>query len=269
MPSRLKDLLSRNQLVRVFGLGQLCSPKLVEMVGLQGGWDAVWFDQEHAGLSVAQLEEAARAARGCGLDSFVRLAATDYACAMRPLEAGTGGIMAAQVRSAQQTAEIVNWVKFHPRGLRGVNGGGVDGGYGSVPFIDYFRRANADTFVAIQIEHADAVVEVEQIAAVPDVDVLFIGPADLSQSLGVPAEWEHPKLWSAIERVAKAAKDHGIHWAILPPGPALAQRCVDMGCRMLSVGMDVGAVHAGLRAVRGGYAKFFPTESPRSGNDIY
>lgn len=257
MPSRLKDLLSRDQLVRVFGLGQLCSAKLVEMIALQGGWDAVWFDHEHAGLSTAQIEEAARAARACGLDSFVRLAPTDYGAVMRPLESGAGGVMAAQVRSARQAEEVVTWAKFHPRGLRGVNGSGADGGYGSMPFADYFQRANAETFLAIQIEHADAVAEVEQIAAVPDVDVLFVGPADLSQSLGIPAEWDHPALWQAIERVARAARDHGIHWAILPPSLVHARRCVELGCRMLSVGMDVGAVHAGLRAVRTGYAEFF------------
>src|SRR5947209_6567992 len=137
MGSRLKKLLADKKLVRVFGLGQLCGPKLVEMVGLAGGYDAVWFDQEHAGLSVAQLEQAALAARSCGLNSFVRLAPTDYATVMRPLEAGAGGIMAAQVRSARQAEEVVQWAKFHPRGLRGVNGAGFDGRYGTVPLKDY------------------------------------------------------------------------------------------------------------------------------------
>src|SRR5262249_47781230 len=103
MGVKLKEKLARNELVRVFALGQLCGPKLVEMVGFLGGYDAVWLDQEHAGLTVAQVEEAARAARGVGLDSFVRLAPTDYATVMRPLEAGPGGVMAAQVRSPRQT----------------------------------------------------------------------------------------------------------------------------------------------------------------------
>src|SRR5437868_4841275 len=144
--AHLKELLARNQLVRIFGLGQLCHPKLVEMVGLQGGYEAVWLDQEHCGLSVQQIEEATRAARAVGLDSFVRLTATDYATVMRPLEAGAGGIMAAQVRSARETEQIVTWAKFHPRGLRGVNSSGVDGGFGPLPFPEYARRANAETF---------------------------------------------------------------------------------------------------------------------------
>src|ERR1700756_345634 len=104
---RLKQVLAEGKLARVFGIGQLCYPKIIEIIGMQGGYDAVWLDQEHAGISIEQIEQAARAARGVGLDSFVRLAATDYATTMRPLEAGAGGIMAAQVRNARQTEDIV------------------------------------------------------------------------------------------------------------------------------------------------------------------
>ncbi len=258
MGARLKQALARGQLVRVFGLGQLCSPKLVEIVGLQGCYEAVWLDQEHAGLTIEQIEQAARAARATGLDSFVRLAPTDYATVMRPLEAGAGGVMAAQVRSARQAEEVVHWAKFQPRGMRGVNGTGVDGRYGSLPMAEYATRANAETFVAIQIEHIDALEEVEKIAAIPDVDVLFIGPADLSQSMGLAGDWEHPRIWQAVERVARAARDHKIHWAILPPNLAYANRCVALGCRMLSLGLDVWTVQKGLKADRAEYAAFFP-----------
>src|SRR5438309_10205574 len=98
MASRLKQLLAQDKVTRVFCAGQLCHPKIVEIVGQHGGYDAVWLDQEHVGLTIPQIEEAARAARGVGLDSFVRLYATDYATVMRPLEAGAGGVLAAQVR---------------------------------------------------------------------------------------------------------------------------------------------------------------------------
>src|SRR5215510_6617186 len=121
MGARLKQLLADGKLVRVFGVGQLCHPKLIEIVGLSGGHDAVWLDQEHAGLSTEQIEHAARSARLAGLDSFVRLAPTDYATVMRPLEAGAGGVMAAQVRSTRQAEDVVRWAKFFPDGLRGFN----------------------------------------------------------------------------------------------------------------------------------------------------
>ena len=105
----LKSLLAEGRLIKVFGLGQLCHPKIVEIIGFYGGYDAVWLDQEHAGLSIEQIENDSRAARVTGLDSFVRLAPTDYASVMRPLEAGAGGIMAAQVRGARQAREVVQW----------------------------------------------------------------------------------------------------------------------------------------------------------------
>jgi 2-dehydro-3-deoxyglucarate aldolase/4-hydroxy-2-oxoheptanedioate aldolase len=257
MPVRIKDALGEGRLLRVFGVGQLCHPKVVEIVGLQAAWDAVWLDQEHTGLTIGQIEDATRAARAIGIDVFVRVAPSDYATVMRPLEAGASGIMAAMIRSARQTAEVVRWAKFFPMGERGVNGTGVDGRYGSYPSGDYFRKANADTFVGIQIETADALNEVEQIAAVPGVDFLFVGPADLSQSLGLPGQWEHPRMWEAIARVARACAERKIAWAILPPDGTYARRCVEQGCRMLSIGFDVWALHKGLRATRADYGDLF------------
>ena len=255
MGTHLKRQLNHGKLVRVFYAGQLCYPKVIEIVGQHGGYDAVWFDQEHCGVTIAQIEDAARAARGVGLDSFVRLYAADYSEVMKPLEAGAGGVMAAQVRSAQETADVVRWAKFHPLGMRGLNSTGVDGRYGTIPVLEYMKRANAETFIAIQIERVEAVDEVEKIAAVPGVDVLFVGPADLSQSLGVPGEPDHPKMWAAIERVAKAAKTAGIHWAILPRNADYAKRCVALGCRMVSCGLDVWTLQRGLKAVAAEYGE--------------
>jgi 2-keto-3-deoxy-L-rhamnonate aldolase RhmA len=260
MPAGLKALLRQDRVVRVFMMGQLCYPKLIEMVAWHGGFDAVWFDQEHTGLTTPQIENAARAARGCNIDCFVRLPATDYAAVMRPLEAGAGGVMASMVRSAKEVENLLTWTKFHPRGLRGVNGGGVDGRYGGYEAADYYRRANAETFVAVQIEHIDAVNAVEQIAAVPDLDLLFVGPADLSQSMGLPGEWEHPRVWQAVERVAKAARANRIAWAILPRDAAHARRCVELGCRMLSMGIDVWAFRNGLKVVQDDFAEFFTSK---------
>ena len=75
--------------------------------------------------------------------------------------------------------------------------------------------------------------------------------------MGLPGEWNHPRLWKALERVAQATKSQGIHWAILPPDPSYARRCVELGCRMLSLGLDVWAVQKGLKAFQQEYAEFF------------
>lgn len=254
----LRALLKSRPIVRCCAFGQLCHPKLIEMVGHMGAFDAIWLDQEHVGLTMPQIEEANRAARSVGLPSFVRLPATDYASVMRPLEAGASGIMASMVRSAAETRSIVNWAKFHPQGGRGVNGTGVDGGYGQYPGADYFKRANERTFIAIQIEHADAVAEVEAIAAVPDVDLLFIGPADLSQSMGLPGQWSHPDVLKAVEKVAKACTAHGVAWGILPRDAAHADQCRNLGCRLFSIGMDVWFFQRGLRSYIEQWPGYFP-----------
>ncbi len=138
-----------------------------------------------------------------------------------------------------------------------MNGSGVDGRYGLMPLKSYLRKSNEETVVGVQIEHADAVEIVERIASVPDVDFLFIGPADLSQSLGVPGEWDHPTLWQAIERVARVCSERNLAWAILPVSPEHARRCVSLGCRMLSIGLDMWAFQRGLQQYQQMYQEFF------------
>ncbi len=260
MPGHLKTALRDGRLVKVFALGQFCHPKFVEIVAFSGGFDAVWLDQEHAGLSPAQIEDAARAGRAAGLDTFVRTPATDYASVMRVMEAGSLGLMASMVRTVQQATDVVRWGKFHPRGERGVNGTGVDGRFGLTKSAAYFEQANDETILAVQIEHIDAVNVVEQIAVLDDLDFLFIGPADLSQSMGIPCQWDHPDLWAAIERVATACELRNRPWAILPIGPAFAKRAVDLGCRMLSIGIDAWAITRGIVTFKDEYADYFPDE---------
>jgi 2-dehydro-3-deoxyglucarate aldolase/4-hydroxy-2-oxoheptanedioate aldolase len=242
-------MFAEKKLATAFGLGQFCDPKFIEMIGTVGGWDAVWLDQEHAGLTIEQISHAARAAKVVGLDCFVRLAPTDYATVMRPLEVGAYGIMAAQVRSTKQAAQVIEWAKFYPQGMRGVNSSGVDGAFGTVPMADYMKQANDETYVIIQIEHKDALECVEEIAALKHLDALFIGPADLSQSMGLPGQLDHPKVIEAIERVAAACKKTGVAWTILPKDAALAKRCVELGCAMLSLGTDNVALFRGLRTL--------------------
>jgi 2-keto-3-deoxy-L-rhamnonate aldolase RhmA len=176
---------------------------------------------------------------------------------MRALEAGAGGVMASMVRQLDEVENLVRWAKFHPLGQRGVNGTGVDGRYGTMPLLDYFRRANEETVVGVQIEHIDAVELIDKIAAVPGIDFLFIGPADLSQSMGIPGEWDHPRLWQAIERVSRASAARNVPWAILPLSPDHARRCVELGCRMLSIGLDMWAFRRGLDYFQQAYAEFF------------
>jgi 2-dehydro-3-deoxyglucarate aldolase/4-hydroxy-2-oxoheptanedioate aldolase len=254
---RIKQLLSEGKIVRVFAFGQLLSPKLVEVVGEHGEFDALWLDFEHAGITLQQIELATLAAKAYGMDHFVRLPATDYASVMRPLEAGAGGVMISMVRSAEEAEQAVRWAKFWPRGERGVNGGNRDGRFGMTPLAAYMAAANESTFVGIQIETASAMARVGEIAAVADVDLLFVGPSDLSQVLGVPGEFEHPRCLEAIEKIAQSCADAKKPWGVYSRGPGYANRMRDLGCQFFVLAADIHSLHAGIHAAKERYKEFF------------
>lgn len=261
---RIKEKLAAGETVQLFGIGQLISPKFVELVGINGGFDGLWLDFEHAGFTLRDVEIATLAANAHGLDHFVRLPATDYASVMRPLEAGANGVMFSMIRSAEEADQAVRWAKFHPRGERGMNGGNRDGRFGLIPPDRYVVEANERTFVGIQIETAGAIASVAEIARVPDVDLIFVGPMDISQVLGVPGDFEHPRCLETIEGIAQACKVAGKPWGVVPRGPEYAQRMADWGCQMFVLGFDVHAVHAGIRATKDRYGTFFSkVSSPR------
>jgi 4-hydroxy-2-oxoheptanedioate aldolase len=256
MPT-IKERLADGKFVRMFGLGQLLSPKLIEIIGLHGGFDAIWLDGEHSGPSMRDIELATLAARAHGMDDFVRMPATDYASIMRALEAGAGGVMVSMVRSPEEADQAVRWAKFYPRGERGMNGGNRDGSFGLTPLAEYVVKANARTFVGVQIETKGAIDAVAEIAAVPDIDLLFVGPADISQVMGVPGDFENPKCLATIERIAQACADAGKPWGIVPRGTDYAERMKAWGCRMFVLGFDIHAFHAGIRATKERYPSFF------------
>ena len=253
----LKQKLAAGQVVRFFGLGTFLQPEWITLVGNLGGYDAVWLDDEHIGLNRRQVADAALAARAAGLDSFVRLHASDYAKVMQPLEAGCTGIMAAQIHSAAEAEQVVRWAKFHPRGERGANGLNADNDFDARPLRPYFAHANATTFIAIQIENRAAVEDIAAIAAVPDVDVLFIGPADLSQSLGIPGDYGHPKLREAISRVADVARQQRRPWSILPMDDPMAKWCLSLGCQGFLAGFDTPFICHGVRAFQANLPSVF------------
>lgn len=247
---RLKQRITAGERLNVFAVGRMFHPNVIHYVGMRAGFDALWIDAEHAGLTVADIEHAATAGMAHGLESFVRVPPTDYATITRCFESGASGIMAAQVGGADQAEEVVGWAKFHPRGRRGLNPLGHDGRFGSMPLAEFTEIANRDTFVAIQIETASAVEEVDAIAAIDGVDLLFVGPSDLSQALGVTGDLTHQRCLDALDAVAGACRRHGKHWGAVTPTPDYAALVVEKGCTMVSAVNDVKLVAAGLDAMR-------------------
>ena len=257
MPSRMKDLLRGGDLLRVFCTGRLFHPVTIDLFALAGGYHGFWIDQEHAGLTTHDITLAALAGRANHFGTFVRMAPTGYAAVTQALECGVDGVMAAQISSADEAERFVRWAKFAPRGTRGLNTQGADAGYTTKPPGQFASDANRDNFVAMQIETAGALDEVERIAAIDDVDLLFVGPNDLSQALGVIGQPTHEKVWQAIEHIAAACRQHGKPWGIVPPDPPAAERCVKLGCRMLTCGNDVAALRLGVQAIKANFRASF------------
>ncbi|MBI4604456.1 MAG: aldolase [Planctomycetes bacterium] len=252
----LKERLAQGEIVRVLSLGTIASPKIVEIAGRVGGYHGVWIDQEHSAVPHHELELILMACRAAGLDAFARVAPTDYATVMRPLETGAG-VMIAQVRSVELVEQAVSWAKYPPWGVRGVFLGNYEGGYGTVPAAQHVEASNRDRLVIIQIETPEAVEAVERIARVRGVDHLFVGPSDLACTLGVPGQILHPKCVAALERVAAAAKAAGKSWGVLSRDPAHLKRCRDLGSQLFSIASETDLLHRGFQATRALFPELF------------
>jgi 2-dehydro-3-deoxyglucarate aldolase/4-hydroxy-2-oxoheptanedioate aldolase len=111
--------------------------------------------------------------------------------------------------------------------------------------------------VSIQIETLGALTEIDAIAAIPDVDLLFVGPSDLSQELGILGQFDSPKLWEAISAVNAACRKHGKHWGTVTPNTQYADKAVATGCKVLSFGSDVFCLRRGIEAVKSTFVNQF------------
>lgn len=257
MPELMKYRLQRGERLVVFAVGRMFHHNIIHHLGMQGGFDGFWIDVEHGGLTTHDIEIAATAGMAHGLDCFVRVPPTDYATVTRCFESGATGVMAAQITSSEQAEEFVQWAKFAPRGRRGLNPLGYDGSYGSIPLAEFAERANRDTFVAIQIETAQAVAEVDAIAAIDGVDLLFVGPSDLSQAMGVIGDFTGERSMEAVDRVADACRAQGKQWGAVTPTPDYASLLIDKGCTLISPTNDVKLVTTGLAAVKESFSRLW------------
>ena len=257
MPRKIKQLLATDELIPVFAMARVIHPVVVEMFGLAGGYRGFWLDQEHAQISTEQIAIMSLAAKAHEMDCFVRVPPTGYWQVTQCLEAGAGGVMGAQIRSADHACEFASWTKFYPHGTRGLNLSGRDADYTYKPAARMVEEANRDVFVAIQIETIGAVEDANDIAAIDSVDLLFVGPADLSLALGVVGQFHHEKLWEAIDKVARACRNQGKTWGCVAPDPQFADRAVDMGCRMPTIGNDAKILRRGIESMQKAFENQF------------
>lgn len=225
---------------------------IAEIAGL-AGCDFVMCDCEHGTGSPRDYEAFARAVEGVGATPQVRVPDNDKATILRFLDAGAQGVHIPWVNTAAEAELAVDAVKYHPRGHRGLAGTRVSD-YGMAgPLGEYIVRANLETLVVVQVETSAAVDAVDEICAVPDVDVVFLGPTDLSHSLGLAGQVGHPDVVAAMDRVASACRASGRVLGIYCTDAAMATAWVDKGARYIVTGAELlmaRALRAFLEEVR-------------------
>jgi 4-hydroxy-2-oxoheptanedioate aldolase len=176
------------------------SPAVVEMCGYNG-FDYVILDAEHGAAGTETLEHQLRAADASGIPAIVRVGNRAPDNILRVLDAGACGILVPHVTTPEDAGAIVRAAHFPPHGIRGLATTSRAGRHGLMSAADYIKAARGETVVIVQIEDRAALENVGAIAATPDLDAVFIGPADLATSLGFPGQPAHPEVVAAIEHV--------------------------------------------------------------------
>lgn len=222
------------------------------------GFDFLCVDIEHSAVDLPQAQQLFQAIRSgrpeC--EAIVRLHGVDYAFVKRYLDAGARGLVAPLVRTSKEARLLVQAAKYPPVGLRGV-GFCRANSYG-LRITEECARANDEIFLAVQIEHIDAVSNIDAILGVPGIDAAFIGPYDLTASMGITAQFEHPDYLAAREAILSACRHHavapGIH--VVQPDTAQAKARIAEGYRFLAYSLDITmlttACTGGLAALRNG-----------------
>jgi 4-hydroxy-2-oxoheptanedioate aldolase len=223
-------------------------PDIVEMMGLLGV-DVVWICNEHLGIDPSNLKNVIRSGRVGGADIMVRKAFTNYDDLIQLLEMGANGLMIPHCKNAEMVSEIVKHTKFFPVGERGIDGVSADSGFGTVPLVEYMNRSNENTFVMVQIEDKEAIDHIEEMAAVDGVDIIFIGPADLSQSLGIPGDIKNKAITDVIKRTVDACNKNGKWCGTSGIDFEYINELLHLGVRFITYGSDYGLLKKGFSEI--------------------
>jgi 4-hydroxy-2-oxoheptanedioate aldolase len=225
----------------------LGSAMTAELLG-DAGYDWVILDLEHGLLTEATLLQSLHAVEATGSAPVVRVEEGTRLRIGRALDLGARGLMVPRVDSAEDAARIVSYVRYPPSGTRGVALPTRFGGYGRLSHTGV-ARAHEDICLMIQVESEQAIDAAPETAAIDGVDVLFVGPTDLSHALGVPGDIGHQRYRDAIERIGRAAADHGKQAGVLAWNLDDVQPYLDAGYRVLALGSDGGFVAGSARTM--------------------
>ena len=236
-PSRVLRKLRAGETALAVKLN-LADSRVADMAASLSGVDCLWTDMEHVPNDWSVIERQIWAAKSHDVDVLVRVPRGSYSDLIRPLEMDASGIMVPHVMSLADAKQIVRQTKFHPIGLRPLDGGNADGQYCQLPLNEYMSMANEQRFNVLQIEDPEPLAELEEIIALPGLDMIFFGPGDFSQAIGAPGQWDHPLLVQTRRDIAALARKHGKFAGTVGGLDGLPQ-LTEMGYSFVSIGADV------------------------------
>lgn len=240
MSNHIQDRLRRNQCV-IGPFMKLPSPAVVEIAGL-AGFDFVIIDCEHGPLDMLTAEDMIRAAKLRGISPVIRVSANEEVLISRALDVGADAVQVPQIVTRADAEKVVRAAKFAPAGQRGVCRYVRAAEYTHVEKQHYFQQANADTLVIIHVEGEEGVQHIDEILEVDGVDVIFLGPYDLSQSLGIPGEVNHPKVVRLMEEVIEKAGNKNKCIGTFADNTEAAEKWMKAGVQYMSYSVDVGII---------------------------
>ena len=219
-------------------ISEIRNPNLVYMLA-QCGFDFFIIDNEHGSYSPETVSDMIAASRGAGISVVVRIPEIRRETILKPLDCGATGLLVPLVNTADQAEEIIAHAKYPPMGNRGVALSRPHSLYTRPEAPSYLSRANESTFIAVQAESPKAIENLENIASIPGIDAIFVGPSDLSVGLGIPGQVTHPKEVEAIERVLEVCQKHhiipGMHMSKLET----LNEWIQKGMRFVTFSSDV------------------------------
>lgn len=243
----VKERLLRGEAVfGTFGW-EFLVPGLPQMARACGA-EFLLLDMEHAGAGFDQIKTQAALCRGIGVVPMARVPTSGYDHIARVLDAGAMGVMVPMVGSAEEARHIVSCTRYPPAGRRGAAFGFAADDYEGGPVEEIVRVANERTLVICLIETAEGVENVDAIAAVPGVDVIWLGHFDLTNFLGIPGRFDHPRYLQSLERMQAAAARHGKALGVMTAGEAWSRDYWARGFRMFAAGVDAHLLQSALRA---------------------
>jgi len=247
MKSRLKEKLEKGCPV-IGSFVKITDPAVVEIMG-RAGFDFAIIDMEHGPITVETAQNSVRAAELAGISPIIRVSRNDPVDILRCLDIGAEGVEVPQIRNAIDAETMASAARFHPRGDRGVCRYVRAAAYSSMDRHEYFQMANDRTLTIAHLEGIEAVKNLDEIMAVDGVDILFIGPYDLSQSVGVPGEVNHPLVLRQMEEVITTAKAKGKLVGTFADNIQSAKRWMDAGVMYIAISVDVGIFYEACRNI--------------------